>query len=1519
MKTRFVTVTCLAVLSGQLYAAPGVRPAVAAHLPNYDKRAAAAAGTAALAPNPAQAQETTLLKARVPDLQISYDKMLGTVRLVSSARGFLTGPDGLGKGVNRPSLEAVPASDPHRVIKAFLNEHAALFGHDAGVLANARVQRDYVTEHNGLHTTIWAQTVDDIPVFEALLTGHVTRNGELASVSSYFVPGAAAVADAGVPNRRAAEARPRVSVRQALVAAAANVGAALEESAVTVVEGPQGAEQRQTLQAGNLLGPAWGELVWLPMSPTTMRLCWRVILTPRPQMERYAILVDVETGEVLVRHGLTEHIQPATYNVYTNDSPSPYSPGSSTPSSYQPPYVNRALVTLSALDTNASPIGWVPDGINPPTTGNNVDAFLWRSGTNVDQYGNPIPDVPRPQATGTNRVFNFPLSLTNDPSSYESASTVQLFYRANWYHDRLYQLGFTEAAGNFQSDNFGRGGFGGDPVICLVQYGADLGIVDNSMFSTSPDGYPGYCMMFIFTGPTPARDGSLDQEVVCHEMTHGLSDRLVGGGVGIYQLQTEGMGEGWSDFYSLCLLSQASDNVNACYPSGGYASYLLERSYLGFDFTQNYYYGIRRYPYSTDMTKNPLTFKDIDPLAASSHFGIPISPLFGGGNPAEVHNQGEVWCVTLREVWARLVTKSGWAVGNQLVLQLVTDGMKLAPPNPTFLEARDAIIEADLVDTGGDNFVEIWSAFAKRGMGFSAIAPPSDTTIGVTEAFDLPPNATPDGILEVNVTPASGSVLFFGDSVPIYVRVTDAVAVTNATIAATVSGGATSPVFLNNGASPDARANDSIYTALFNVPSNQASVTITLVISATNKVTSTNSVTYITVAPPPNDYFTNATKVPVGGATYLTSNKRATLEPGEPVHAGVYTVAASLWWNYTPTATTNVLVDTVGSDYRTVVAVYTNSTLATLAPVASAVGSASLKWTSVNFTAEAGLTYHIAVASYDTNRGTLHLNIAPGQQPDTNAPVVTITSPPDGILVTTNRVLLTGSAVDPGPNPSGIRNVTITVSPSPGMDAGTTTIVTPERTLIGALSTNWSSLVGLVSGVNSIQVSAIDYAGNRSTPVTIQATYRVLDPLNDFFVNATVLTDAAGTNSVNTVNATKEVGEPDHAGVAGGKSVWWSYTPSADGVLTLSTTNSTFDTVMAMYTGATVSSLTPVAANDDAYPAAPGGYSQIIQAVRGGQTYHIAVDGYDGASGVVFLTYSFAPATVYHLTVNSTAGGVVGLLVGNTTVPASVDVAANATVVLTATPDAYYQFDMWDGAVVSLDNPLTLQVAADESLTAHFIPVVFTDGFESGDLTHLAWATSGAKPWVVQTNVVAVGRYAARSGAIGNNQSSSLILAANFRDGDGAFDYRVSSEPNFDVLGFYVDGLLMQQWSGDIGWANYAFPITAGTHTLEWRYTKDAFGSAGLDAAFIDDVNLPLSVALDSSSPAHLQLQPESDGWFYLGLQGQTNQQYVVQVSSNLISWQSISTNVATTGYLRIALPEGGTNRAQFYRAVARP
>ncbi|WP_042724213.1 M36 family metallopeptidase [Chthoniobacter flavus] len=676
-------------------------------------------------PDAARQAAVEALQARVPQVAVQFDPITGAPSSITSVGRFLT-----------PAV--APGGDPLAQLRQFVNDNSALFSHDASALAASRVTRDDVTAHSGMHTVVWQQQVDGIPLYNTIFKANLTGTGAVVAVGSQFMADPTAGTQMDATQRAALIAQPPVDAGNAVSLAAANIGEQVAAEQVAAASSPTGAERRQNLAAPNL-SDVVTLLSWLPMDANKVRLAWDVTLMSTKQKAMYQMLVDVQTGEVLLRRSLTADISNASYRVYADgtslqpfDSPSPMSPGLPAPGSTQPTAVSRNVITTQAFDTTASPNGWIDDS-GTATYGNNVDAHLDTGNTNP-AYGAGT------HAVSLTRNFDFTLDLTQDPTTYQNAVLTELFYACNYYHDKLYELGFTESAGNFQQNNFGRGGAGNDAVLADAQDGSGT---NNANFSTPADGSPGRMQMYIFTGPSPHRDGDLDMQVVFHEHTHGVSNRLVGGGVGISQLQTQGMGEGWSDFYALCLLSKPADDVNGTYPAGAYVTYQLS------GLTSNYYYGIRRYPYTTDMTRNPLTLKDIDPTHASAHATVPCSPIFSppNVNSSEVHNQGEVWCVTLWDVRANLVNKLGAVAGNQMVLQLVTDGMKLSPANPTFLQARDAIIQADLVDNGGANKNELWNAFAKRGMGASATVPASNTTTGVIEAYDLPDS--------LNVSPAS--------------------------------------------------------------------------------------------------------------------------------------------------------------------------------------------------------------------------------------------------------------------------------------------------------------------------------------------------------------------------------------------------------------------------------------------------------------------------------------------------------------------------------------------------------------------------------------------------------------------------------------------------------------------------------------------------------------------------------------------------------------------------------------------
>jgi hypothetical protein len=329
------------------------------------------------------------------------------------------------------------------------------------------------------------------------------------------------------------------------------------------------------------------------------------------------------------------------------------------------------------------------------------------------------------------------------PTDYQKAVTTQLFYISNVFHDEMYRLGFTEAAGNFQNDNFGRGGLGSDRVSAQAQ---DCSGINNATFTTPPDGQRPQMQMFLWQGPNPDIDGSLDGDVVVHELAHGLSNRLHSDTEGLFMDIARGMGEGWSDFYAHCLLSAPTDPIDGLYTIGSYDTYLFGTT--GFN---NNYYGIRRFPRATmaatggpmNRPHNPLTFADIDSTKIDLSDGA-FAPRYST-QADQVHNIGEVWSSALWEIRARMIRRLGWETGNRRILQFVTDGMKLAPIGPTPISERDAIIAAIFASGTAEDLADAWAGFAIRGMGAGAsieniggISTGGTSTTRVTESFAAP-------------------------------------------------------------------------------------------------------------------------------------------------------------------------------------------------------------------------------------------------------------------------------------------------------------------------------------------------------------------------------------------------------------------------------------------------------------------------------------------------------------------------------------------------------------------------------------------------------------------------------------------------------------------------------------------------------------------------------------------------------------------------------------------------------------
>jgi len=652
------------------------------------------------------------LALRVPNLEVTFSKHTGAPEIVG-ARGterFLTFSSG---------------NSTEKVTRDFLTENGSLYGLSASQIARLEKTADYANPAGNFLWVSLEQRISGIPVFTGELKAALTKRRELARTIGQLVPGIV---------ERELETRPATGAADAVSIAARSVGVSVVGSQLGV-KGASPDGKTVTFEPGPFTEEIKVELRYFPLEQGLAALSWSMVLWQEDAA--YYTLVDAEFGRLLFRKNITqEQEQPATYVVYDDDSPGPLSPSNAIPGSgIQGPGIARTSFTIVSEGV-FNDLGWMTDGENI-TTGNNVDAGLDLVAPNgIDPGG---------RAVGSPfRIFDFsydPPPLGSDPptgSDYRFGAVTNLFFWSNRYHDRLYELGFTEAARNFQTDNFGRGGLGNDFVRAEAQ---DFSGTNNANFATPPDGSLPRMQMYIWTGPSPRRDGDLDQEIIIHELTHGTSHRLHFNAGGLGATQSGGMGEGWSDFYARSLLSGASDDVNGVYAMGAYSTLLAQPGY-----TNNYYYGIRRFPYAVKTNvgpngrpHNPMTFADIDASQIDLTDGaFPRGP-FGSSSAHAVHNIGEVWCMTLWEVRARLITRLGFDVGSRRMLQLATDGMKLDPIRPTLLEGRDSILAVDCASFAGEDEADIWAGFATRGMGLGASVSASTVTpIRVVESFEAP-------------------------------------------------------------------------------------------------------------------------------------------------------------------------------------------------------------------------------------------------------------------------------------------------------------------------------------------------------------------------------------------------------------------------------------------------------------------------------------------------------------------------------------------------------------------------------------------------------------------------------------------------------------------------------------------------------------------------------------------------------------------------------------------------------------
>jgi hypothetical protein len=658
------------------------------------------------------------LSADVPDLVIEEDETTGLPNRIVSRQ-----PSG--------RLSAPGPSDPGDAVRQFIQDRRGVWNlaeEDATAVEVRSVSR------TGLKTAQMYQSVNGVEVFDSEMTVALDDANSVISLSGQFFPGAGSAARAS----RAARAR---TPEEAIARAAFDLTRVVYQSSdfVPAETQPESGPYRSfEFRAGKndprprFERPIRLKEVMFPLgneqfaSGSYLEL-W-ILGFPA-----FSYVIDsVETPFVLFRKNLSSESAPFTYRVHNtgdalfrpHDGPAPGSPHpTGIPDGFQAATVAERLVTIESLPGRDP---WLPPGATT-TQGNNCVAYA---------------DLKRPDGPNKGDVFGKISSPGTFDYTYDHGrnardktnlqnSLVGMFFHVNWLHDRWYEAGFDEAAGNAQADNFGRGGVGGDPVLAE---GNDFSGTDNANMSTPADGASPRMQMFEFLGPQPdqpTRTSNHEALITFHEMGHYITNRLVGNANGLTNLQGRAMGEGWGDFFAICMTSQPGDDfTSGVFPVGGWTD-------LTPTFDDNYYFSIRRYPYSADTSKSRLTFRHISAGELLS-VGPPISPNAGGPNSAE-HNAGEVWCAALWDVFVNLVAKHGHAEAERRILMDVVGGLKLTASRPTFLHARDGILSATTA-LNPDDLPDVWAGFAKRGMGAGAVAPAQNSTDlrGVVESFAVP-------------------------------------------------------------------------------------------------------------------------------------------------------------------------------------------------------------------------------------------------------------------------------------------------------------------------------------------------------------------------------------------------------------------------------------------------------------------------------------------------------------------------------------------------------------------------------------------------------------------------------------------------------------------------------------------------------------------------------------------------------------------------------------------------------------
>lgn len=370
------------------------------------------------------------------------------------------------------------------------------------------VTDQYVSEHTGTTHIYLRQRYLLLEIFQANININIARNGAVINQGGAFIANLTDVANSPIPSR---------SAIQSIESAATHLGLKLTIPPTLLSASDQPDRAAVFSAVSSSAEPMRARLVYHVLDSTSLRLAWNLEISEPGGLHYWNLLVDANNGEILAKFDQVLHDHwggaqtafdqrsannslPVNIAAFNNRVSSLNAPDiAASYNVFALPKESPSDGTRSVVfpeDVTASPFGWhdtngVAGAEYTVTRGNNAYAY-------TDLNADNLPDLGSSPDGGSSLIFDFPLDLNLTPDTYRPLAVTNMFYWTNILHDVLYRYGFTELAGNFQTNNYGKGAYGNDAVLAEAQDGSGT---NNANFWTGADGSAPRMQMYIWIPP----------------------------------------------------------------------------------------------------------------------------------------------------------------------------------------------------------------------------------------------------------------------------------------------------------------------------------------------------------------------------------------------------------------------------------------------------------------------------------------------------------------------------------------------------------------------------------------------------------------------------------------------------------------------------------------------------------------------------------------------------------------------------------------------------------------------------------------------------------------------------------------------------------------------------------------------------------------------------------------------------------------------------------------------------------